>query len=202
MQKFFYARRPLLVMLLFAAPIIVGGIVLYARHTCGGPECFIVKQLGGYQKADTYQYTDRSYGSLYTKGNNQLRTEVWFEMERPEAEGIIKSHIIRMYTLYEKAVSPYPGEASNTISCVQQYRPTHTTDQPRGRETHFFTGYTNDRLTFGACADDLVTNKAGIAMFYCAAQKRLYKLELFSPLKRPPEEFEREVKTIKTIPCE
>ncbi len=106
-----------------------------------------------------------------------------------------------MSTLYEKSVSPYPGEITNAISCAQEYRPVYTKDHAGGRETHLFTGFATNRLTFGACTGDTIDHRAAVVIFFCEKQKRLYKLELFSPIKNSPESFYQEIKTIKSMPC-
>ncbi len=196
-------KRGLLFGALFCvAALIIGGTIVYKRQTCVEPECFLVRTLRGYKKVDVYQDTDRAFSALLKKEQNQLRIEAWLDIERLEADAIIKNHTVRMYTLYEKAVSPYPGEISNAISCAQEYRPTYTADQTGGRETHLFTGFANDRLSFGACAEDLITNRAAVAMFYCGQQKRLYKLELFSPIGGPAGKFNEEAGKIRFMPCE
>lgn len=188
--------------LLCAAGLVIWGTNFYKKQTCKETVCLLLDKIKGYQQVDVYQDTERSYGAFFKKGNNQLKIDVWLHTEQPEAESIIKSHTIRMYTLYENAVSPYPGEISNAISCAQEYRPTYTIKQAGARETHFFTGYANDRLAFGACADDLIANRAAVAMFYCGEQKRLYKLELFFPISGTVEKFNEEAGRIRAMPCE
>lgn len=149
-----------------------------------------------------YQDSDRLYGVLLKKRNNTIRADLWMNISQEEAEVVIKNYTIKMYTIYEKAVSPYPGEVSNAISCDQQYRPKYSTEKNNEREKHVFVGYANERLVFGACADDIITKRAAVVMFYCEPQKRLYKFELFSPVKNSIEEFNKETNSLKTMPCE
>ena len=202
MQKEDHRNRFLLGSLLCTAALIIGGIIVNKKQTCEEPECFLINTLKGYNNIEVYQNTDRVFSALLKKEEIKLRVEAWLNIEQHETETIIKNHTIQMYTLYEKAVSPYPGEISNAISCTQEYRPTYFTEQKGGRETHVFTGYASSRLTFGVCTDDIVANRALVAMFYCEEQKRLYKLELFTPIGVPIEKFNEEAGLIRAMPCE
>ncbi len=190
-----------IVFLLFLATIIFGS-TFYVVQSCNGPECYFRKHLKEYKKEEVYQNTDRLYGVLLKKSNNKVRADTWMNITQEDAEKVIKNYLIKMYTIYEKAVSPYPGEVSNAISCALEYQPTYTKEKIGEKEAHIFTGFANDRLVFGACAGDLITNRSAVVMFYCEPQKRLYKFELFSPVKNSIEEFNKETNSLKTMPCE
>lgn len=202
MRKKFFQKLIITSLLFCVVTLVAGGVIFLGKSQCNGAECLLEKKLQGYRKTDVYQNTDRLYGAFFKKDHYQLRAEMWMNIEQTEADNIIKNHTIRMYTLYEMAVSPYPGEISNAISCAQEYRPTYETGQSLGRETHVFTGYANDRLAFGVCADDLITNRAVVVMFYCGHQKRLYKFELFTPINDPVEKFSEETRRIRALSCE
>lgn len=188
--------------LFFTVAIIAAAAALYAARPCNGPECYLRRHLTEYKNETVYQNTDRLYGALLKQKDTRLRADTWTNIDQNEAASTIRNHIIRMDTLYEKSVSPYPGEVSNAISCDRQYRPKYSTEKNNGRETHVFVGYASERLVFGACSDDIITKRAAAVMFYCDSQKRLYKFELFFPVKNSIEEFNKETNRLKTMPCE
>ena len=87
-----------------------------------------------------------------------------------DAEGN-KNYLIKMYTIYEKAVSP-TRRSENAISCALEYQPTYTKKNRRKRGAHFY-WFANDRLVFGACAGDLITNRSAVVMFIANRKKTL-----------------------------
>lgn len=202
MRKKTFRKRLITSALLCVVLMVAGGYVYVSNPVCSGTECLIKQKIQGYKKTEVYQYTDRLFGALFKKDHFQLRADIWLNIEQQEADNIIKNHTIRMYTLYEMAVSPYPGEVSSAISCAPEYRPTYAKEQINAKEVHIFTGFANDRLVFGACADDLITKRAAVVMFYCGQEKRLYKFELFAPVGEPTEVFNKEVAHIRAISCE
>lgn len=134
-----------------------------------------------YSLKETYQNTDNVYRALYTNDKDILRVEIRAGINKNEAQKSIDAQTARMEALFADATSPYPGDITNEISCNSKFKPKMAIENINGIRITHFTGYLNNRLTFGACTEDQAVYKGIEALFYCNNQSKLYQLEIIAP---------------------
>ena len=151
---------------------------------------------------EIYQDDKDVYRALYSKDNNLLRVDIRSNISEPEAIKQMEGQITRMTALFEKAVSPYPGEISNVIECGQEYKPVFAQEEINGTQVSYFTGYLNERLVFGACTEDQVEYQGIFALLYCVNQSQLIQLEIIAPKEafgRSPELYREMLASISCL---
>ena len=117
------------------------------------------------------------------------------------ADQFITADISRLKGLFTDSLAPYPGIASNTITCGKEYQPTYNKFVTADKlEVSSFVAYLNSNLTYGSCTKEQVTYKGVAAYFYCPKNKLVYHLELISPIKdfeSSPEVFQKMIESTK-----
>lgn len=100
------------------------------------------------------------------------------EITADKAASTISGWTSQIEGLYQQAISPYPGEISDQIECPEKFHPNKkviTNDSLH--ITAIENLHLSDRLAPGACGEESASYKSIVAMFYCAEQKKLFKLE-------------------------
>lgn len=148
---------------------------------CDNLNCISINGQETFSQEQLYADTQETYRAQYTSGSHTLRIEAK-KIPAEQSEVELMSAVTRMKAMFEKAPAPYPGELSDTIVCDPEYIPTYReTTASAGTRIYYFTGYLNNRLTFGSCSADQAVNKGMLAYLYCPADSLLIKLELIQP---------------------
>jgi len=166
---------------------------------CDNLHCISVTGQQTFSRKELYADTGETYRALYTTPDRTLRIEArkvsanLSEIER-------KAAVTRIKAMFEKAPAPYPGELSDAIVCDPDYIPIYReATSSAGTRLSLFTGYLNNRLTFGSCSEDQAVNKGILAFMYCPASSLFIKLELIQPtsvFEAAPEEIEKQLFTV------
>lgn len=127
---------------------------------------------------------------LNSEENKVLKIEAITGIDKASADLLLEDEALTVKALYEAALSPYPGEISNQIVCNERFKPVFGTAEAK-LNFSYFALFATDRLTYGACSEDLVKYKAILAWAYCEKKKTLYRFELFAPLKPAQPESQR-----------
>ena len=110
-----------------------------------------------------------------------LRIEAISGIDKKSADALIEDEIITIRALYGAALSPYPGQISNQIVCNKKFMPVFGKKENELNYSYFVL-FATERLTYGACSEDLVRYKAILAWTYCLERSSFYRIQLFSPL--------------------
>lgn len=186
-------RHTIVILFIFAA---IFGIAYTLRPTsslCSNLDCITLANKHKFIRKETYSETEQSYRALFSSGSRRLRIET-NRMNSESAESELTAAVTRVKALFEKAPAPYPGEISDAIICDPDYIPSFTDTTVDATRIRYFTGYLNNRMTFGSCSKDQAVYKGIVAFLYCKKASLLIKLELFQPVR----EFEEQAKEIET----
>lgn len=148
---------------------------------CDNLRCISIDKRQLYTRKELYADTPQAYRALYSSPTHTLRIEVT-KITDEQSNKELTAAITRLKALYEKAPAPYPGEISDAIICDPEYIPSFREATSTGKvRLSYFTGYLNNRLTFGSCSADQAVNKGILAYMYCPTNTLLIKLELIQP---------------------
>lgn len=160
---------------------------------CGNMSCITLGDKQKFALKETYSETEQTYRALFSSGSRLLRIEA--NRVNPEsAEAELNAAITRVKALFEKAPAPYPEEISDAIICDPDYVPAFTDTTIDTTRIRYFTGYLNNRMTFGSCSRNQAIYKGIVAFLYCQKSSLLIKLELIQPVA----EFEAKADEIET----
>lgn len=119
---------------------------------------------------------------ILKNGEDVLRVKAISGVDRKSADVLVEEEKVTIKALYGAALSPYPGQISNQIVCTEKFMPRFNTSQTEDYYS-YVSLFATDRLTYGACSEDLVKYNAVLAWMYCEEKKTLYQFEHFSPIK-------------------
>lgn len=102
-------------------------------------------------------------------------------MGEEEAESYVSLQRSLVESLFKDGISPYPGQISGTIQCADAYLPHVDESRTANSLKVTYLLYATERLTFGACADDLIAYRALLSYSYCSGKKELYEIRHFTP---------------------
>ncbi|MCL4338146.1 hypothetical protein M1271_00475 [Patescibacteria group bacterium] len=173
-----------LIFLLFLVFFALSAFIVTIISHCQKIQCISMADLPKYSLKEIYQNTNNIYRALYTNDKDILRVEIRSGINETEAQKSIDAQTARMEALFADATSPYPGDITNEISCNSKFKPKMAIENINGIRITHFTGYLNNRLTFGACTDDQAVNKGIEALFYCSSQRKLYQTEIIAPTSK------------------
>ena len=152
--------------------------------SCRRLSCVTMNGLNDFKIKDIYQESNSTFRAFYANKEKMLRVETIFQLDRFTASQYINADISQIKGLYTDALAPYPGIASNRITCDIRYQPLFdkmlTADK---LEISYFIGYLNNNLTYGSCTEAQVIYKGISAYFYCSKKKLVYHLEIIAPRK-------------------
>ena len=171
------------------------------KSSCFRLSCINMNGLDKYELKEIYKEENDSFRALYKNEEKMLRVEKMSQPDQFNADQFITADISRLKGLFTDSLAPYPGIASNTISCGKDYQPTYNKFTTKNKlEVSSYTAYLNSNLTYGSCTKDQTTYKGVTAYFYCPSNKLVYHLELISPIKvfeSSPEEFQKMIESVK-----
>ncbi len=182
MSQHMTSKRNLL--LIFFASFAVVLAILWRQSrpatVCESLSCIRMKNISGFQEKDIYSNTEQTYRALYTQANRFIRIEVQHATPG-SAQEELDAAVTKVKAMYEKAPAPYPGEISDAIVCDPRFIPTYEEINQDSRRTALFTGYLNNRMTFGSCSQDQAVYRGILALTYCPKRSLLIRLELIAP---------------------
>lgn len=175
-------RRPtvLIGIILPLSVMIVAVLVLrsglgHPDSLCGDLRCFTINDHASYTLTELYADEPDRYRALWTAGDRRLRVDARV-VPATAADEELRAETVRMKALYEKAPAPYPGDISDAVVCDPLYIPTYHEQKPP--ELSYFTGYLNDRLTFGSCSETEARYRGVMAFTYCPDTETLLRIEI------------------------
>jgi hypothetical protein len=139
-----------------------------------------------------------SYDSVIFTGEYEdkiIKIKKYDDFDLEKSEQYISDKMFVINSLYREIHSPYPGELSNRIGCPEEYKPIKKENQP----FNYYIIYASERLSYGACSDDLIRYKAINYFLYCEKENNFYHIELFIPKEENVSHYETLVKSIKCI---
>ncbi len=145
------------------------------RSLCKNLTCITLPNLYTFHQKEEYADAPDAYRALYESPSALLRIEVKKVLAEQSDQELIGA-VSRMKALFEKAPAPYPGEISDAVVCDPAYIPTYREENG----IRYFTGYLNNRLTFGSCSKDQAAYKGLMGFVYCSNSSLLIKLELIT----------------------
>ncbi len=179
--------RKFAVVILFLSVIAAG--IVWQKNTqpslCKNLDCFLMKDSDGFTVKELYTDTKDAYRALYKNANRYIRIEARV-INPSQKDAELQAAVNRMRALFEKAPAPYPGEISDAIVCDPAFIPMEKELKNANTSLTYFTGYLNNRMTFGSCSLDQAVYKGIAAYTYCPANNLYINIELFTPT----EEFE------------
>lgn len=137
--------------------------------------------LESFQIETVYKDTPRRFQALYRLKTHLARLDIHRQIGGAEATARIRERLHALTSLYAHRLSPYPGELSHEIVCEEIYHPRFGTIDAGGLEIQYAEAGATERLTFGACVDDLITYRGAVAWFWCPVREALVQLELMIP---------------------
>jgi hypothetical protein len=185
------AASSLLAVVLFSACRHVSGESVQAK----GRTPLSLQQALNLGRVDGYLLAERSAGRasmLFTLTNRErtMKIELFPDLEAEAARAIVQDGIMSLQALYANALSPYPGDISHRLEASPKFRPQFFTNTVGNVTYSYFLLFANERLSYGATAEDLVRYKSLLGWFHCGPAGNLYKVRLFVPLTTESRELE------------
>jgi len=154
----------------------------------------------GYQPKEIYTDSPATYRALYSKDDRLFRIEVQ-KVNPDEAQKELAAGVIRVKAQFEKAPAPYPGDLSDTITCDPHFIPTFEETQNQTMHLSLFTGYLNNRLTFGSCSENQAAYRGILVFTMCPKHKLLIRIEHIASLTDFEAHGKELMDQIKTLSC-
>lgn len=170
--------------------------------SCRRLSCVSMDSLSNFIVKDIYQENNKAFRALYNDKDNILRVETITQQNQFVADQYINSDISQIKGLFTDALAPYPGIASNTITCGKEYQPSYSKIVTESKLTvTYFIAYLNNNLTYGSCNESQAVNKGISVYFYCLKDKRAYHFEMIAPRKVFESSINDYVNMVKSIKC-
>lgn len=172
------------------------------RSLCSELSCVVIPGGSTYRLKEIYTDTQTVYRSLYSSGNRFIRIEAQ-HTDPIQGAANLDASVLRMKALFEKAPAPYPGDISDAIVCDPAFAPIYRTATLSDNTLmRYFTGYLNNRMTFGSCSQDQAVYKGIMAFMYCPTKQLTIRIELIAPIHDFLSNEEAFQKQILALRCE
>ena len=131
-----------------------------------------------------------SLGQIKKEGNTRLmaegggriiRVEILAKIDGESARKHVTNRRYAVDSLFLDIAAPYPDVVTTTLECPEQFRPKVKEINIGNFETAYYEIFATERLTYGACSDDLIKYKTILTWAYCENSKNLFQMELFVP---------------------
>lgn len=119
----------------------------------------------------------------FTTKDRLLKIEVIPEVEKETAGALLSDGIMGLEALYANALSPYPGDISNTVVGDARFRPKFFRKEVGQTTYSYYLLFANERMGYGASTADSVKFKSLLGWVYCETSKDFYKVKYFVPLE-------------------
>ena len=139
------------------------------------------KKFEGFELQETYKEDAVKKVFLYKNEENILRLKIIKNVDEDSAKNLINGEVLTMEALYGNALSPYPGAISNEIVCGSKFMPNKGNFFYNQVNATYFIAYLSERLTYGACAEDLAVYEGVISWAYCSKKREFRQMEFISP---------------------
>src|SRR3989344_5477243 len=119
---------------------------------------------------------------LISESNNKIiRLEIINDIDKETAEKHIANKKYIIDSLFLDISAPYPDAITTTLECPEQFKPKIREIKIDNFDMDYYEIFATERLTYGACSDDLINYKAILTWVYCKNTKNLLQIELFVP---------------------
>ncbi len=172
----------ILLLLLFLSILIALYSFFVVNLRCEKISCITIPMLPPKPDIELYENSRDSYRALYKGGHEKIRIAVYHTKDANTAELRNQATIMKIDSLYENARSPYPGTLSDVISCENKYKPKPFIFQSIDSTMTLYKGYLNNRLQYGTCIDNQITQKVFSTLFFCKNHSSWYQVELIIPI--------------------
>lgn len=136
---------------------------------CLGYNCYLSFAVRN-SKPETVYRQDRGHLiSSYQLNDMQILLNVKKINIDDSSENPPVKKIEQIKSLYQPRFSTYPEVVSREIICQDKYWPSFGQTITENLTVHYAVGQLTDRLTFGACADDLIKYHGIQAFYRCAS---------------------------------
>ena len=137
--------------------------------------------LKGFELKKSYTEQKSTHALMYSDGQNIVRLKIIPSENIGESEKLINTSTLTIQSLYDTTASSYPGMISNEIICDSRFIPEQKLIEDKKRKLTYFVLYLSDRLSYGACTDDLTSYKGIMAWTHCEEKRELRQFEFISP---------------------
>lgn len=128
-----------------------------------------------YVLKETYENSQQKFRGLYELNNKFVRLELDKNIDKEQADNLVKLKLEKFFKLFDNEIAPYPGEVSTVTACSDNLRPKAF----KVNTVNFYTGFLNSRQQFGSCDKDRLMYHGLITYLYCTKNKTLYQVEYF-----------------------
>ena len=171
-------------------------------NSCKRLSCLSIEGIENFKIKDVYQENNNMFRALYSNKNKILRVERVTQSDQFSANQYVNADVAQIKGLFTDALAPYPGIASNTISCSQEFQPYFDKVTTKNKlSITYFIAFLNSNLTYGSCNDSQAVNKGISAYFYCIKNKQAYHFEIISPRKEFETSKNEYMNLIQSIKC-
>jgi hypothetical protein len=138
------------------------------------------------------EQVDRRFSAEYTLTNGAqiVKIEAVPNLDRENADRLVRESLMSVDALYASALSPYPGDISKQIVSDTRYQPEFVRTNVQGLAFSYYLVYANARLGHGAVTPDVVKYRSLIGWVYCESSQTLFKVRHFVPLPAGRDELE------------
>ncbi|MBU0483628.1 MAG: sulfatase-like hydrolase/transferase [Proteobacteria bacterium] len=134
------------------------------------------------QKNITRPGENRTFQTIKASGNQKLlKIEIISPIELNDARQIIKERFNIVDSLYTNLPSPYPGMLTREIEYPEKLRPEYQLVNIPSQKIPLYLLASNDRYSYGAMAEEMVTFMGFFTFIYNPEQKSLSRLDYFVP---------------------
>lgn len=152
----------ILIVLLQSLAIFLG---FASGKLCQGYWCYLPEAVRNSKPENVYRQDREYFISSYRLNGIQTLLNVKKVIDDNSQENSSEQKLEQIKALYQPRFSTYPEVISREIICEDKYKPSFGRVTIGNLTVYYAVGWLTDRLTFGACADDLIKYR-GIQIFY------------------------------------
>ena len=135
---------------------------------CYGYRCYLPGEIRRSKPKKVYRQDQEYYISSYQLNDIQALLNVKKANVDSPKENSPQQKLEQIETLYQPRFSTYPEVVSREIVCDDKYKPRVGQISSGELTIHYVVGQLTERLTFGACADDLIKYRGIQAFYHCS----------------------------------
>ena len=113
--------------------------------------------------------------------NQLIKLEIITNLEKEAAEKHITNKRYVVDSLFLNIAAPYPDAITTTLECPDEFEPKIREIKISNFDAAYYEIFATERITYGACSDDLIKYKTILTWVYCENTKNLFQIELFVP---------------------
>lgn len=173
-----------LLLIIFGVILLTSAIIFafVSGIICLGYHCYLPLVIRNYSLENVYRQNREYFISSYRLNGIQILLNVKKINLGDSQENSSEQKLEQIRTLYQPRFSTYPEVISREIICQDKYQPSFGQAATENLTIYYAIGLLTDRLTFGACADDLIKYR-GIQMFYrCSSPPTDIELTVATPI--------------------